>query len=202
MRDIILLLLVCVSGYGIAAQYPQGHNVSFYFWSCSISGRLQDGTCCDISGTINCPAHCDVHFFVCIREHNESSNYCNENTSSHVTVFDYAYLDVSSITFLEGENVFGDDLHNPLVYSFSGAWSKRIQTVLVARDFDYDDSTATYDLEYIDNIVYDWTVPAGQDTDNMTITGAFSNLVALLGLKIDCWESWYGEYCSIYCVPR
>ena len=201
MRDLILLLLVGLVGYG-AAQYPQGHNVSFYFWSCSLSGRLEDGRCCDRSGYTNCPDHCDVHFFLCLREHNETSIYCNEETSSHVTVFHYAYLDVHNLTFFEGDNVFGTGLDNPLVYPFSGNWSRRIQTVLVARDYDYDDYTGTSEFEWIDNIVYDWTVPAGRDTEMLTVNGAFDNLIAHIGLKIECWEGWYGDYCSIHCVAR
>ena len=201
MRGLTLLLLVIVVGYGVA-QYPQGHNVSFYIWSCSVSGRLEDGRCCDRSGYTNCPDHCDVHFFVCIREHNETSNYCNNKTSSHFTFFHYAYIDVQNITFFEGENVFGVGLDNPLVYSFSGNWSKRVQTVLVARDYDYDDSNGIYEFEYIDNIVHDWTVPAGIDTEMLNATGEYINLVAHLGLKVECWEGWYGSYCQIYCVDR
>ena len=201
MRGLTLLLLVSVAGYGVA-QYPQGYNVSFYFWSCSVSGRLEDGKCCDKNGLSNCPDHCNVEFFVCIRNHSETSDYCNNNTSSHITTFRNLFLHVHRRTFFEGENVFGAGLDNPLVYSFSGNWSKRVQTVLVARGYDYDDSTGSYEFEYINDIVHDWTVPAGIDTEMLNATGELINLVAHLGLKVECWEGWYGNCCHIYCVAR
>ena len=174
--------------------------MSFYFWSCSLSGRLQDGSCCDTSGDTNCPVHCDVHFFLCLREHNETSNYCNENTSSHVTFFHYAYLNVRNLTFFEGDNVFGAGLDNPLVFPFSGNWSKRIQTVLVARDFDlYVDG---YTFEHIDYIDVNWTVPAGRAVDRRSYEGVFRNMVVQIGLKVDCWKGWFGDYCETLCYPR
>ena len=197
-----LLVLCLLVGVASGVGYPQGHDVSFYFWSCSLSGRLEDGRCCDMSGYTNCPDHCDVHFFVCIREHNETSNYCNENTSSHITFFHYAYLDVHNITFFEGDNVFGVGLDNPLVYSFSGNWSKRVQTVLVARDYDYYDSTGSYKFEHIDYIDVNWTVPAGRAVDRRSYAGVFRNMVVQIGLKIDCWKGWYGDYCTTLCVRR
>ena len=194
----LILVFVLSSWLVVSAQCPQGHNVSFYFRSCSLSGRLANGMCCDVDRSTNCPAHCDVHFVVCIRDHNETSNFCNSNTSSHISFLHYAYLDRNNITFFEGDNVFGVGLHNPLVYSFSGNWSKRIQTVLIARDFELFDFSFT-NIDYID---VNWTIPAGREVDNRTFNGTYNNMVVNVGLKVDCWEGWYGDYCAVFCVPR
>ena len=98
--------------------------------------------------------------------------------------------------------MFGEGLHNPLVYSFSGNWSKRIQTVLVARDFDIHFSVPYYRFEYIDYIDVNWTVPAGRAVDRRSYDGVFRNMVVQVGLKVDCWKGWFGDYCITSCVAR
>ncbi|KAI6649065.1 Protein jagged-1a-like [Oopsacas minuta] len=196
-----IILLLAVSWIGVwTIEYPQGHDVSFYFWSCSINGRLANGRCCDTSYNVtDCPGDCDVNFFVCIREHNETSKYCNSSTSSHINIFRYIYLYVKNITFFEGDNVFGRGLHNPLVYSFYGNWSKQVQTVLAVRDFDLSGDNYFTLIDYID---VNWTRSAGEDIERRNYAGAYKNMIVHVGLKIDCWEAWYGEYCNVYCVRR
>ena len=98
--------------------------------------------------------------------------------------------------------MFGQGLHNPLVYSFSGNWSKRIQTVLVARDFDIHLLEPYYRFEYIDYIDVNWTVPAGRAVDRRSYDGVFRNMVVQVGLKVDCWKGWFGDYCITFCVAR
>ena len=193
---LVLLALCCTGAW--SQQYPQGHDVLFYFWSVSLNGRLSNGECCDSTNATICPASCDVHFAVCVREHNETSNLCNSTTSSHITFFHYAYLDTNNVTFLEGDNVFGVGLHNPLNYSFSGNWSKHIQIVLVARDYEL----FTFNFSHIDYLVINWIIAGGTEVVKRSYNGAYNNMVVEVGLSVECWEGWYGEYCTIFCIDR
>ena len=200
---LFVLLALCCTGTW-SQQYPQGHDVLFYIWSVSLNGRLSNGECCDVTNSTStsnatvCPATCDVHFVVCVRDHNETSNRCNSNTSSHITFFHYAYINTNNLTFLEGDNVFGWGIHNPLNYSFSGNWSKHIQIVLIARDYEL----FTFYFSHIDYLVINWIIPGGIGLVNRSYDGANNNMVVEAGLSVECWYGWYGEYCTVFCVDR
>ncbi|KAI6649066.1 Fibropellin-1-like [Oopsacas minuta] len=205
MRIVILLAFVCVLGCVVvsaqSSMYPQGHDVLFYFWTFSVNGRLASGECCDSTENVTvCPMDCDVHFAVCVREHNESSNLCNSNTSSHIQLFGYIHVNAESIEFAEEDNIFGSGLSNPLRYNFSGEWNNHIQTVLIARETDqYLDSYIFTNIDYIDA---NWIVAAGGNAVMTHYNGKYGNMMVTLGLAVECWEGWYGEYCTKYCVPQ
>ena len=195
----------CSNGYtGLECEtevypgYPQGYNVFFHIWSVLLNGRLSNGECCDFTNATICPASCDVHFVVCVREHNETSNLCNSITSSHITFSTTAYLDRDNLTFTEGDNIFGTGIPNPILYAFAGNWSKHIQTVLIVRDYDL----VTYAFYSIDYVTTDWIVPGEADVDERTYDGYFDNIMVRVGLSVVCWEGWYGEYCTIFCVSQ
>ena len=195
----------CSNGYTgseceteVYSGYPQGYDVFFYIWSVLLNGRLSNGECCDFTNATVCPASCDAHFVVCVREHNETSNFCNSTTSSHVTLFHYAYTDQDNLTFIEGDNIFGVGIDNPVQYQFYGSWSRHIQTVLIVRDFDL----VTYDFYSIDYTVDDWITSADTDTVVSTDYGYFNNILVRVGLSVECWYGWHGEYCTVFCVPQ
>ena len=195
----------CSNGYSgseceieVYPGYPQGHDVLFYIWSVSLNGRLSNGECCDFTTATVCPAACDVHFVVCVRDHNETSNQCNSTTSSHISFFHYAYLDRDNLTFSEGDNIFGAGIDNPVRYAFSGEWRRHIQTVLIARDYDL----VTYDFYSIDYVTTDWIVSGQTAVDERSSDGFYNNIMVRVGLSVECWEGWYGEYCTVFCVSQ
>ena len=96
--------------------------------------------------------------------------------------------------------MFGVGLHNPLEYSYTGNWSKHIQLVLIARDFDL--YLTHYAFIHIDYLVINWIISGGSGLHKRSYNGAYNNMVVETGLSVECWYGWYGEYCSDFCLDR
>ncbi|CAL1532974.1 unnamed protein product [Lymnaea stagnalis] len=149
-------------------------------------GVGSNGHCCDGKWQM-CFSPCDHSFFICLDQIDGPSK-----DTKHCTYKTFISGEITDQNYINFKNTVGE-LSNPLVWQLN-SWPGAVK--LKVEVYDVDGSSTD---EHIDTLISDIYVAPSISMKRLILTGRTE---LTTDVQIYCGSNFYGQNCSVFCVPR